>query len=177
MSVVFSVIFDGIGKKAHIWDEIARAKGARPEWDYYISRYRQQRAMSVQWKIIVKCPHCSAVKVFVWIKIWYSLAKRNVIYTILNSENVNEVSQVNLGVSHGSLGHQKEIANLILGKLALETWPRCGENVSWIVDCQMMLFQYEPILNGKFLIIFNNFEKSPYVTWIIYSKYSMKLAY
>ena len=48
MSVVFSVIFDGIGKKAHIWDEIARAKGARPEWDYYISRYRQQRAMSVQ---------------------------------------------------------------------------------------------------------------------------------
>ena len=122
MSVVFSVIFDGIGKKAHIWDEIARAKGARPEWDYYISRYRQQRAMSVQWKIIVKCPHCSAVKVFVWIKIWYSLAKRNVIYTILNSENVNEVSQVTLGVPHGSLGHQKEIANLILGKLALETW-------------------------------------------------------
>lgn len=43
-----SFLINLIGNKAHIWDEIARAKGARPKWDYYTSRYCQQRTMSVQ---------------------------------------------------------------------------------------------------------------------------------
>lgn len=115
-----SFLRNGIGKKAYIWDEIAeglRELGLngiitlRDIANKELCQFNEKLSQNV---LIVK-------QLRYLFELRFDIAKRNVIYTILNSENVNEVSQVSVGVPHGSLGHQKEIANLILGKLALET--------------------------------------------------------
>lgn len=87
----------------------------------------------------------------------------------MNSEIVKGVSEVTLGVPLGALGHHKELPTSFPEN---GSWKRgqCGENMTWIDDFQLILFQYEPILDGKFLIIFSNFEKKVHTLHELYTQ-------